>query len=249
MNLSLLCLYGGITVLLLVSIAIDLKKYINYSWEAHPHHFLYPALFLMAGYVVGKNGDKPLDMGFYILGAVMAGWIVIASLRDKWTAAIEANTEYLKTYHRMSPEERAELGFMPSKDVIRIETIRRNENTGAYEGESRDYIHSSPAKFRLFCQGVLEDFSRTEHVEQINLTFAKWAGKGRLYTDPEFESLQTDLYTHKFITYKNGKTSDNGFIPTEAGIDFMRDFLGEARIKEEAEEILHPSGVASPKKE
>jgi len=232
MSLQLMCLATGIVVLLFVSLLIDLRQYVNSGFDAHPHHFFYPALFFVVAYIVRKSGDTPLDWGFIGLGIVMAGWMIAVSLREKWTASREADTDFLKTYHRLSPEERSELGYMPSKDSLRIETVRHNPKTGAYEGESHNFIPSSPAKFRLWCQGIIEG---------APLTFAKWGGKGKLYSDPEYELLLAKLLELNYIKFKNGKTSDNGFLPTEEGILFFQEFIGQQQLNQEAEEILHNS--------
>jgi len=246
MDYNLLCLIAGIVVILFISLLLDLRAYVTSGFEAHPHHYLYSGLFFVAAHLAHRAGDTPLDYGFIFLGFLSAGWIAVISYKQTGITSREADTKYLTTYHRLSPEERAELGYMPSKDSIRIEMVRHNTVTGAYEGESHDWIPVSPAKFRLWTQAILEQAESGE----FNLTFAKWAGKGHLFTDPEYERLIAKLLEPdiKHIVFKNGKTSDNGFLPTEDGLSFFRDFLGEAQIKEEAENILHNRLHAEPEK-
>jgi hypothetical protein len=115
----------------------------------------------------------------------------------------------------MSPEERVELGYAVAKDTVKIETFRRNA-AGTLESIEYDWIPTSAAKFRLWCTGVMEG---------APLTFAKWGGSGRLFSQPEYKRLTDKLLELGYIKYTNGKTSDNGFDPTQDGLNAFADFL------------------------
>jgi len=227
------CLGGGFIVLLFIALMLDLRKYFQSGFDPHPYHFFYAALFLVAASAVHRIGDDSLYWGFIGLAVALVGWMVTLSIKEAWTNSRKADTEYLKAYHRMSPDERAELGYMPSKDSVRVETVRHNAITGAYEGESHDWIPTSPAKLRLFAQGYLEG---------APLTFGKWAGKGKLFTDPEYELVSKKLLELGFTRFKNGKTSDNGYERTDEGIAFFMDYLGlnkpDEQTEEEAEKLV-----------
>jgi len=202
---------------------MDLRQYIRGGFHAHPHHFFYPALFFIAGYVIYKDGAIPLAWGFVFLGGLVSVWMVTYSLREAWTRSREADTEYLKTYHRMSPEERVELGYAVAKDTVKIETFRRNANTGALESIAYDWLPTSAAKFRLWVEGVMEG---------APLTYAKWGGTGRLFTQPEYKRLTEKLLELGYIKFSNGKTSDNGFDPTQDGLNAFQDFMNPGEVEE-----------------
>ena len=167
-----------------------------------------PFFLLLAGGVIGTYWNASVGIYVCILAGLISLWLVLHSLLDRTTALIEASTEYYRTIHKLSDEEKASLGVQDPPSSVRVET------TDGKSSWKYDFLPISPSKMRTLAQQCLNGKPFSER---------SWLGRSGLLSDSEFYPLRDALLKEEYIVPRSDKALQQGFKWTEKGTRLLEE--------------------------
>lgn len=123
----------------------------------------------------------------------------------------EAQTKFYQTVSGLSSADRYTLGlsYVPSEVLVKVDKTEVKENEFSQTWRK---LPVAPYKLKVIAQAAING---------ERFTFRKWAGKGKLLSPAEWESLKEKMLELGLIEQANDEAAQQGFNWTGLGIDVM----------------------------
>jgi hypothetical protein len=183
--------------------------------------------FILGGRMAVTNEWLWGGVGLLLLGAGISIQIIIVSIVRERTNYVKEHTDYFEKmsefYHfleGLSNEGKYMFGltYVPSELTVKVD---KTTQVGNEFSQTWQKLPVAPYKLKVIAQAAIngEGFSNR-----------KWAGKGKLLSDPEWDALKDKMLELKLIEYRDNDTPTLGFNWTGLGIDTMEQAVRDSIV-------------------
>jgi len=180
--------------------------------------YIYTPLFFILGAFLGSRGWFWAGVLTWIAGGCIMVHILAVSVIRERTSYVETQREYytkmIEFYDRvsrMTDEEKYIFGLSYTPKEV---TVKKDKTADAGNQFSQTWraLPVAPYKLKVIAQAVLNG---------EGFTYRKWAGEGKLLTDPEWRTLHRSMVDLGMLEQVNEDDPRQGYNWTPFGQDVM----------------------------
>lgn len=184
--------------------------------------FLLPVMMILFGGFIGTWSHErwwTTARLVWLVALLMTLWLVVCGIINEWRELVQEQNEritenirWYETVHRLTEEEKIELGLTTVPDRVTLE-INRTADAGFYVRDLK-FLSVSPVKFKAVVQA---SFSGVPFSERA------MSGPGKILTGPEFRKLKDELTEYGLIAPRSEKDERQGSFWTSDGQKVMQE--------------------------
>jgi len=179
--------------------------------------YIWTALFMLGGAAFGYFGWEILGILLWVVGGIISLHVVIVSVVREYRKNIEAQAEkidkqleFYKHVQAMTDEEKHLFGMSYVPQEVTVKKDKTSEVNNEFS-QTWKKLPVAPYKLKVIAQACLNG---------EGFTIRKWAGEGKLLTDPEWRALH-DAMVELGMLEPRGDDPREGFMWTSFGEDVM----------------------------
>lgn len=192
-----------------------------FTYQITPWSFFGPFGLVIAGAYLQNKGWMVPGWLAYLLALAAVVWMFYYTHVTQGANNNSFEEKKIETFLKLSPEQRAELGY--KKTASKIDIVHHYiDNRGFEPRTSFDWIPWSPGKLQEFILATLRG---------VKPTFANWEGGDKLFHDGEFEPGM-NKFLEPDIAYfvKRGTASNSPREITDLGLLAFVEFVEDLGI-------------------